>query len=89
MQGLYKGDLVRFKDYLTITKDDEMSKIRFGICGLQISDSTIHIYRIIHRNPPYGIKCTEPIRVRVADIKKNFGKVEYNEFMRTHPEWII
>ncbi len=82
------GDLVRFEDDFTLYYPGEPT-IRWGVCGIRINDRSMNVYRIVMHNPPYGLKATASIRVPIIKIKKNFGKVEYNEFIRTHPEWTI
>lgn len=88
IENPYIGDLVRFEDDLSMYYGHTPS-IRFGVCGRYLSTSVIYIYRIRHPNPPYGMKATDPIKVQIKKIKKNFGAIDYNEFMRNHPEWII
>lgn len=77
-----KGCLVRFWD-------KEFSKVRFGVCDLEASDDMYFIFRISQPILPYGIAATKAIRVRKIDITKKFGVVEFNSFIKSHPEWLI
>jgi hypothetical protein len=77
-----KGSLVRFWD-------SDHKKVRFGVCGRQATSNMYFIFRITHPNPPYGMQTTTAIRVLKSNIKKNFGKVNYNEFIRENPQWSI
>jgi len=80
------------KDYLVRYWDTELQKIKFGVIKTMKTDSLgqfVLLFRISCPNPPYGVKCSQHIRVDRKNIKKNFGLVEYNDFIRENPQWVI